>query len=553
MSSGNTAPPLDPITIELIRNVFNATCNEMAESLIRSSHSPNIKERRDCSCSLYDVAGEMAVQAEHIPTHLGVMPQALRVILTDFPVSKIAPGDSFLVNDPYFGGNHLPDFIVAGPLYLEGRLIGFAASMAHHTDVGGLTPRSMPAKATEIFQEGLRLPPVQLGRDGKLDPSIARIITANSRLPEERLADLAAQMATIRVAQNRIDELGRRYSADQIVAATRYLINASEAATRDCIRALPETRWTGTSFADFGGELVLLKVTIHKDGDDLIVDFTGTGPQTKSPFNSCLANTLACVYMALKVTIAEGIPPNGGMYRVLKVKAPEGSILNPSYPAAVSAATQVSYHTFEALMQALLPLISSKALADTGAGGVFSFGGVDPRTGRLFAYGEALGGGSGASAVADGESGMIPPIANLHDTPVEALEMQLPIRIERYELVEGSGGDGRMRGGLGLRRVFRMLTDVKCSYQISMPFKGPSGLDGGGAARPTHATVHHVDGSNEQITAFSEFAVEAGGSMVIESAGGGGYGSSKMRDPAARRADKDGGYLGTGPRIDAAI
>ena len=535
-------PVLDPIAVELVRNSFFSICDEMAESLIRSSHSPNIKERRDCSCSLYDIDGEMAVQAEHIPTHLGVMPQALRFILADFPAGQMRPGDTFLVNDPYYGGNHLPDFIVAGPLYLEGRLIGFAASMAHHTDVGGLTPRSMPASATEIFQEGIRLPPILLGRDGALDPSISRIIAANSRLPHERLVDLGAQMATIRVAQNRIHELGRRYTAEQLISTTRYLMEASEAATRACIRALPDAVWTGNSFADFGGQLIPLAVAIHKEGSDLIVDFAGTGGQTKSPFNSCLANTLACVYMALKVTIAEGIPANGGMYRALKITAPEGSILNPEYPAAISAATQVAYHTFEALMRALSPLADGRSLADTGGGGVFSFGGFDPVSGRLFAYGEALGGGSGASAYADGECGMLPPIANLHDTPVEALEMTLPIRIERYELVEGSGGDGHRRGGLGLRRAFRMVRDVKCSYQISMPSRGPNGLEGGRAACPTFAYVQHKDGTIERITRFSEFMVEAGGVVVIETAGGGGYGSPELRSPEARLADRVGGY-----------
>ncbi|MET3794706.1 hydantoinase B/oxoprolinase family protein [Aquamicrobium terrae] len=533
---------LDGIEIELIRSSLQSICEEMAEALVRSSHSPNIKERRDCSCCLYSRDGEMAVQAEHIPIHLGVMANALSHILQDFPAQDARPGDVFLVNDPYHGANHLPDFIVAGPLFAGGELVGFAASMAHHTDVGGMAPRSMPANATEIFHEGLRIPPVKLVDGGVLQSGVERIIRANSRLPEERQADLGAQVASVVVAQNRLDELSRKHSVGDLDFAISRIIELSQTAFRKRVEALPDRLWEGESLADFGGEGIPIRVTVRKRDGRLLVNFTGTGAQTLSPFNSCLANTLACVYMAVRITIAEGIAANAGMYRDIDVVIPEGSIVNPRFPCAISAATQVSYHTFDALMSALADIVPEKVLAGTGGGGVFSFGGVHPATHRLFAYGEALGGGSGASSVADGESGMIPPVANLHDTPVEVLETSLPVRIERYELVEGSAGAGRYRGGFGLRRAFRMLSPVRCSFQISMPANGPNGLYGGHRGKPTTATIDYADGQCQTVMRFTEASVPAEALVTIETAGGGGYGDPSLRPDSEGALDEVLGY-----------
>ncbi|MCS0502164.1 hydantoinase B/oxoprolinase family protein [Ancylobacter mangrovi] len=528
--------------MELVRNSFSGICDEMAESLVRSSHSPNIKERRDCSCCLYTARGEIVVQAEHIPVHLGVMATALPHVLLDFPPEEMAPGDVFIVNDPYHGANHLPDFIVAGPLFAEGRLIGFAASMAHHTDVGGMAPRSMPAGATEIFHEGLRLPPVRLASAGRVDPGLRRVIAANSRLPEERLADLDAQIATIEVAQRRIDELTQRYSADDLLAAAARILDMAEAATRRVVAGLPRGTLRGQALADYGPTTIPIRVALTPREDVLEVDFSGTGDQVVGPFNSCLSATLACVFMAVRITLGEGIPANAGMYRALHITAPDGSILNPRYPTAISAAAQVSYHTFEALLDALAPLYPERVLAGSGGGGVFSLGGTDPRTGRLFAYGEALGGGSGASCVADGESGMIPPIANLHDTPVELLEMSLPMRIERYEIVEDSGGAGRFRGGFGLRRAFRLLTSARCSFQVSMPTRGPAGLDGGEPGAPTRIRIVGPDGTTRRVDRFMDLFAPEGSLIEIETAGGGGYGRPEERDPEALASDLRAGY-----------
>jgi N-methylhydantoinase B len=515
---------LDPVTLELIRNSLLSVCEEMSQALVRSSHSPSIKERKDCSCGIYTADGEMAVQAEHIPIHLGVMPFAMRAILARYPRDEMRPGDTFLVNDPYHGANHLPDFILAGPLFIEGELVGFAASLAHHNDVGGMAARSMPAAAREIFQEGLRIPPVRLTRDWQPDEAMTRLIVSNSRTPDERLADLRAQIAVAKLAQQRMIEIGQRYGRATILRALKELLDRSQAAFSKTLKSLHGHVSYGQTEADFGGQMVPIKVKLEVQDDRLVVDFAGTARQTDSPFNSCLSNTCACVFMALRVTLAGDIPPNAGLYRLVDVRAPEGSIVNPKYPAAISAATQVSYHTFDALMEAFEPLAPHAIYAESGGGGVFSFGGLNPRTDQLFAYGEALGGGSGASPDSEGQSAVMPPVSNLSDTPAEAVELSMPVRIERYELVRTSGGKGFRRGGLGFRRVFRMLAPVRASFQISMGHRAPRGRDGGGNGATTSIRIVRESGQVDVIDSYVEADIAAGDVVWIETAGGGGYG-----------------------------
>jgi len=532
---GNTAPaaePLDPVTLELIRNSLLSVCEEMAEALVRSSHSPSIKERKDCSCGLYTAAGEMAVQAEHIPVHLGVMPYALKAVLAQFPPETMQAGDTFLVNDPYYGANHLPDFILVGPLFVDGALIGFAASLAHHNDVGGMAPRSMPAAAREIFQEGLRIPPVQLTRGWRMDDNMLRLIVANSRTPEERIADLRAQVAVARLAQERLVEIGGRYGRATLQDALDELLSRSESAMRTIIEALPRTVSEGETEADFGGRMIPIRVKVTAEEGKLIVDFAGTAEQTQSPFNSCFSNTCACVFMAVRITLAGDIPPNAGLYRRIEIRAPEGSIVNPTYPAAISAATQVSYHTFDALMQAFEPFAPDAVFAESGGGGVFSFGGYNPITGTLFAYGEALGGGSGAGPHGDGESAVMPPVSNIYDTPAEAVELTMPVRIERYELLKESSGAGRFVGGMGFRRVFRMLAPVRGSFQLSMAHKAPRGIAGGGDGTATRIRITRRSGATEVVDRYMEADIDTGDVVSIETAGGGGHGPPDERTAA---------------------
>lgn len=521
---GTTAQEWDGISLEILRNTLLSSCEEILAALIRAGHSPSLKERRDCSASLYSIDGEMVVQAEHVPVHLGVMEQTVGKLLEVFPREQMRPGDCYVTNDPYEGlANHLPDMIVTAPLFVDGELVGFAGSMAHHSDVGGIAPRSMSATAVEIYQEGLRLPPIQLVHQGTMDP-LMRVIALNSRTPLEMEADLTAQVAGARLAQRRMDEVARRYSAAQVRSGIQLLLDRSEAAMRARLRELPDGEWFGTSVADNGLGAYPINVRVALDGEELTVDFEGSAGQTRSPFNSPFSNTRATVMTIVRNTLGNDIPPNAGIYRALHITAPEGSILNPVHPAAVAAATSVSCHTYEALTRAFEGIAPDRVIADSGIGGVFSWGGVNPRTGTLYAYGEAMGGGFGASQLLDGESAAMPPIANIQDTPAEALETSMPVRIERYELIRGSGGVGKRMGGMGIRRHIRMLAPATWSVQLGMNRRGPLGLQGGGAGRPTHCTWITADGEKHPITEFASFEAGVDDVVQIETAGGGGHG-----------------------------
>jgi len=537
----------DAISLEVFRSSLLSIVEEMLAALWRSGHSPSLKERRDCSASIYSPGLEMVVQAEHIPIHLGVMPYALKSIAAYFPPEHMQRGDGFITNDPYLGmANHLPDLIVGGPLFVDGKLVGFVSSMAHHSDVGGAAPRSMPALAKEIFQEGLRIPPIQLVQRGDVLDDTVRFIAANSRTPSDVIADLTAQIASVRLAQRRVDELSRKYDVPTMISGMSLILDRSEAAMREHLRTLPNGKWVGHSVADYAVEGFPICATVILVDDELTVDFTGTAEQCAGPFNAALANTYATVLTIVRNLLGTDVPPNAGLYRPLNMVVPSGTIVNPRYPAAVSAATQVSYHTHEALMRAMEPLAPDLVIADSGGGGVYSWGGLNPQTGRLYAYGEAIGGGLGAGPDGDGESAVMPPVANLRDTPTESLEMHMPIRVERYELVRGSGGAGRFRGGLGIRRVIRMLAPATWSIQISMSKKPPYGLHGGGPGAPTRCTLIRADGAIEAIEEFTTIEAEAGDVIVIETAGGGGYGvahsnADRLHDEeGARVASADG-------------
>jgi N-methylhydantoinase B len=514
----------DGIGLEVLRSGLLGICEEMLAALVRSGRSPSLRERRDCSTSIYDAAGQMIVQAEHIPVHLGVMPLALRKILEIFPPETLRPGDCIITNDPHGLCNHLPDIIAAGPLFVDGHLVGMASSMAHHNDVGGMAPRSMSAEAKEIFQEGLILPPAKLLSEGQLEEDLLRIVTANSRTAAEVANDLKAQVATVELAQSRIAEICARHGREAFVDGVALLIDRSERAIRRRLGELPDGRWTGESAADDGERSYPIKVALEIRGTDLYIDFTGTAPQGPGPYNATFANTSAAVMTFLRGVVAANLPASAGTFRPLHINAPLGCIVNPRYPAAVSATTQVSYHTYEALMRAWEPIDASAIVADSGGGGVYSWGGVNPRTGELYGYGEALGGGGGASAGLRGEDCVMPPVANLRDTNTEALEARFPVRVEEYSLIKGSGGSGAAPGGRGFRRVITMLAPATWSIQVAMNRRGPNGIAGGLPGRPTHCTVARSDGQQEPVTHFSNIDLEEGDTVVIETAGGGGYG-----------------------------
>jgi N-methylhydantoinase B len=548
MKQPNTKLRIDPrsisaITLELTHNALLSICEEMMTAIVRSSRSPQITERRDCSCSLYTPAGEMVVQAQHVPIHLGIMPRAVRAVIEQFETVTMEAGQAFVVNDPYHGANHLPDLIVVGPLFIEGTLVGFAATMAHHNDVGGVAPRSMPADATEIFQEGLRLPPILLAHHGHVVDDIARIIALNSRKPQERIVDLDAQLATIWLAETRIREVvgtGKSGAlvddAEALMAIEHELLARSERAMRARLMALPDGNSThsveaSTGLAEPG--LVEIRVRVTKTKDRLVFDFAGTGPQVPSPFNACAANTYAAVLAALRMTLAAGLPASEGLYRCVEINSDVGTIVNPRYPAAISAATQVSAHTFDAVVGALEVLAPGCGIAESGSAGVFSFGGYDDARGEAFVFGTAIPGGLGATVSSDGQSAVPLPVSNTQNTPVEVRETELPIRILEYSLLRESRGIGTHSGGMGVREVTEFLAPATCSLQLAMGVRGPQGSAGGSAAAPARV-VHTGRSGNREIVTSLSWAVEPGDSVQIDSPGGGGWGpaASERRDDA---------------------
>jgi N-methylhydantoinase B len=521
---------VDPVTQTLIRSALVGICDQMFATLVHSSHSPNITERHDCSCSIYTPAGQMCVVAEHIPAHLGVMPQAIHGMLARLP-AKPRPGDLLLTNDPYSGANHLPDLILAAPLFVGDRLMGYAAALSHHNDVGGIAPRSMPGDATEIFQEGLRIPPISAGRDWQLSPAVVTLISGNSRLPEQRVSDLNAQVSALRTAQGGITELCEEYGAQTVTAAQEALLDASEAAIRRRLREMPDGKWHARTAADPGGKSIPIEVAITKQGDQMSIDFAGTGPQTPTPYNAPIANSRSAVSFALQVLLGEDILPNAGFYRPFSIIVPPGSILNANYPAAISASTSVTEHVFDALQAALSDVFSQRIMAGSGYPGVFSFGGWQDS--RPYAYGGALGGGLGAGFGLDGENGVKAPLSNTRDISVEALEAEYPIRQLRYELIDNSGGAGQWPGGLGIRYVYELLHDSTCSFQPEFTSGGPPGIRGGEPGQRSVIWVTSPSGETTTVDRFLTVDCQRGSVIHIESAGGGGYGAAENRKIAA--------------------
>ena len=535
---------IDPATLEVVRNSFISIAEEMGVSLVRTAYSPGVKERRDCSCSIYNTEGQMTAQAEHVPIHLGVMPQAVKGILKLFPKEEMQEGDAYIINDPYLGANHLPDIIMVTPVFYHEELLGFVGNMAHHSDVGGMRPRSMAGDATEIFQEGIRLPGIHVAKKGQLDPHMLRIILSNTRTPQNVEGDMNAQLATNMLASRRLGELCDKYGAEIIRGCMQKTLDMSDQLMRAELRKIPDGTYPGESSVDCGDKVYPIHVAaIFKDGI-LTLDFTGTHPQTASPVNAAPAATQAAVMFAIKTLIAPGIQPNEGTFRAVKTILPPGIIINPVSPAPVAGSCEVSYKTVEAIFDALAPLFPHQVIAGSGAGGVLSLGGYDPQKGTAFAYGEGLGGGFGASEEKDGESAVKPSMSNSKDSPAEVLEMTYPIRVVRFALRPDSEGAGEYHGGFGFYRTFEMLQDnIVWSTQTSMFSLAPQGRNGGGNARCSECVTAPGTTEERLLDAYGTVVLNRGEVIELRSAGGGGYGRPKDRDRNKLREDIENGLI----------
>ena len=516
--------PVDAIELEIFKNVFVSIADEMGVILGRTALSPNIKERKDFSCSVFTRIGETLAQGSHIPVHLGAMPLSVQAALRDVTFED---GDIVLVNDPYRGGTHLPDITCIAPVFLGRRLSFFVANRAHHSDVGGMSPGSMPL-ATEIFQEGLILPPLKLVRRGRTDEDVLKIILANVRTPEERRGDLQAQIASCEKGKQRILEAVRSFGPAKIGRYSALIQDYTEAFLRRTLREIPDGEYAFADHMDNDGisaDPVLIRVAVRIRGGRAIVDFRGSSPQVRGGINANAAVTCSAVLYVFRSLIEEDIPFNTGLMRPITIIAPPGLVVSARYPAATAAGNvETSQRIVDVLLGALAKAVPGRIpAASSGTMNNVAIGGFDPLRRRSFAYYETIGGGMGASRDHPGQSGVHTHMTNSLNTPVEALENYLPLRIRRYSLRTGSGGRGRRAGGEGIVREYEFPVPARLTIMSERRVFRPYGLQGGEPGRPGRNTLVR-DGRARRLGSKTDLMIEPGDVQRVETPGGGGYG-----------------------------
>ncbi|MBN2206402.1 MAG: hydantoinase B/oxoprolinase family protein [Candidatus Aminicenantes bacterium] len=524
----------DPIDLELFKNVFVSIAEEMAAVLGRTALSPNIKERKDFSCALFDARGETFAQGSHIPVHLGAMPLSVQAALADVPFED---GDLVLLNDPYRGGSHLPDITCISPVFVNGRALFFVANRAHHSDVGGMTPGSMPL-AVEIFQEGLIIPPLKLVKRGRVDEDVLRLLLANVRTPEERKGDLRAQMAANDKGKQRLEETLAKHGPARLLQATAVMRDYTERVLRTTLRRIPDGVYRFADRLDddgIGGGPVDIRVAIAIRGEGAVVDFAGSSPQVAGGVNANLAVTLSAVLYVFRSLVDEDIPFNTGLMRPLRVLAPRGSVVNAVFPAATAGGNvETSQRIVDVLLGALAGALPGRIpAASSGTMNNIAFGGREPGRGAAFAYYETIGGGMGACAASDGLDGVHTHMTNSLNTPVEALESALPVRIRRYGLRAGSGGQGKRRGGDGIVREYEFLVPCRVTILSERRIFRPYGLRGGSPGAPGRNTLIRA-GREIPLRSKANLEVEAGDRLRIETPGGGGFGRARRPGKVSR-------------------
>jgi N-methylhydantoinase B len=530
--------------LEIIAAAFEAATQEMAASLVRTAFSPNIKERADCSTALCDASGRALSLMTNAPAHLGSTLRLVDAILARFPLETLEPGDAFLANDPYIVGvTHLNDCTVAMPVFHEGRLIAFAAAVAHHSDVGGRVAGSESGDNTSIFQEGIRVPPVQIYAGGKRRSDVVEMFLLNSRMPHYGEGDLMAQMASCGRGSARVRELFERYGYETMLARIDEMLDATERRIRSRIRSeLKEGTYNAVDWLDEDGvsdTKVKLAVKLTVSDGHLTLDLSDSSKQLASGKNVPLTHCYATAYFCLKSIVDPFIPTNEGLYRTVSILAPQGLVVNPVVPAAVSSRNMTSMILAEALTNALGQAAPSRAVAAGGPGQGCISAGTDPKTGRYFINYENLAGGQGARCTADGMDVVMVNMTNTSNLPIEAMELEFPLRIERYELVCDSGGPGKYRGGLGTVRDMRLLADNASASLRSSRQRIPAPGMAGGMNGGLGAFVRNPGTPGETrlplTTSGTPFA--NGDVLRIVSPGGAGYGNPSERDKEAVRRD----------------
>jgi N-methylhydantoinase B len=551
----------DPIELEVFKHLFHAVAEEMGAALRRTAFSPNIKERRDYSCALFDTAGNVLAMGDHMPVHLGSMPMSVRAAIAELP---LAPGDVAMLNDPFRGGTHLPDITVVAPVFV-GRAKRnaapefFVAARAHHADVGGTYAGSM-GPCREIYQEGLRIPPVKIVRAGTLDRDILALLLNNVRTPEEREGDLSAQLAACHTGSTRLLELCSRYGLPRVQRAARALLDYSEKMMRAFLATAPAGSYAAEDVLDDDGVTggpgsparagvarggvgapvrIAVRITFpratrtaSRKPRPVVIDFTGSSPQVEGSINAVEAITYSACFYVFRCLLREDVPATAGLMRPIQLIAPEGTVVNARPPAAVAGGNvETSQRIVDVLLRALAQALPQHIpAASSGTMNNLTIGGMDDRSGKAipFAYYETVAGGSGASAAHDGVSGVHTHMTNSLNTPAEALEYSYPLRVMKYALRAGSGGEGKHRGGDGIVREIEVLADATVTLLADRRKSRPYGLAGGEDGAPGRTEIFRADGSTELMPSKGSTRLRRGERVRIETPGGGGWGTAEQ-------------------------
>jgi N-methylhydantoinase B len=524
----------DPVTLEVVGNYLVAAVREMGTTLMRTAYSTLIREEMDCSTALFDPVGQLIAQADHVPSHQGTLSLAAKALLATLPLD---PGDVVIFNHPYRGGTHHPDIMIFKPVFHQETLVGLAGSLGHHLDVGGRAAGSISTDARDVFEEGLMIPPLKLYRRGVFVEDIFAMIGSNIREPQKTLGDLRAQVAAVTVGERRFLELAGRHGPKRLAEIIAAILDRSEALMREDLRAYPSGRYAAEGFLDSDGisdTPVRIAVTVTLADGDVTVDFAGSSAEVRGPFNCALSSAYASVYCAVRYMASPHILQNEGCYRPIRVVLPEGSIVRPRPPAPLSG----RFHTLERIANTIVMAFNqargARAVGSTHAHlSSFSVSGRHPEGERPFVFFEILGGGWGGTETGDGLDATFGLMANCLDVPIEALELEYPLRVERYELRTDSGGPGRHRGGLGLRRDVRYLHGQGYFTNRSDAQKSPPpGVLEGGAGWPSRHRLARAAGDTVELPSkVTNLGIGAGDLVTLETAGGGGWGPPTARDP----------------------
>jgi N-methylhydantoinase B len=516
----------DPTTLEIYRALFTSVAEEMGVALRRTAFSPNIKERRDYSCAVFDAHGRVIAQGDHMPVHLGSMPMAVAAALAEI---DIVPGDVVALNDPFAGGTHLPDVTLVMPVAIGKRMLFYVANRAHHADIGGATPGSM-GLATDIYGEGIRIPPVRLVRGGVLDTDTMRLLLANVRGNVERRGDFDAQIGSLKTGAARLLEIIERRGEREAAAYATQLINYSARLMRHTIASIPDGSYEAEDVLDDDGvedRAVVIRVRVAIKGERAVVDFSGSAPQVAGAINAVEAITVSAVSYVFRCLINGEVPASAGLVEPIEVIAPRGTVVNANPPASVAGGNvETSQRIVDVLFKALAQALPDRIpAASQGTMNNLTIGGIDTRNGQEFSYYETVAGGMGARPAVDGMSGVHTHMTNSLNTPAEALEYAYPLRVREYRLRKGSGGAGKQRGGDGVVREIETLVPSRMSLLCDRRKRGPYGLFGGDDGSTGRNQVN-----GREVPGKSSSQLKAGDRIKIETPGGGGWGKKRLQD-----------------------